>query len=59
MYLEQTRQFPMIFVIREKKGKNNVSTNRPYSSQRHYSLQKANKVGGTKDVVRRGSTRHT
>ena len=26
--------------------------------QRHHSLQKANEVGGTKDVVRRGSIRH-
>ena len=26
--------------------------------QRHNSLQKANEVGGTKDVVRRGSIRH-
>ena len=29
-----------------------------YLLQRHHSLQKANEVGGTKDVVRRGSIRH-
>ena len=49
------KQTPWLLI---KGKKNGAVINRLYLLQRHHSLQKANEVGGTKDVVRRGSTRH-